>query len=107
MLLAGDRHPCIIPGYRSGSPPAGAQGRQLDHEEYAGSQRIFLLQKILPPSGEQDSDLALGAGNDALRSRCTVQIHIDKDRATNVMRKVLIIVENLPVPFDGRVWKEA
>ena len=22
-------------------------------------------------------------------------------------RKVLIIVENLPVPFDGRVWKEA
>jgi glycosyltransferase involved in cell wall biosynthesis len=23
------------------------------------------------------------------------------------MRKVLIIVENLPVPFDGRVWKEA
>jgi glycosyltransferase involved in cell wall biosynthesis len=24
-----------------------------------------------------------------------------------VKRKVLIIVENLPVPFDGRVWKEA
>jgi glycosyltransferase involved in cell wall biosynthesis len=24
-----------------------------------------------------------------------------------VTRKVLIIVENLPVPFDGRVWKEA
>jgi glycosyltransferase involved in cell wall biosynthesis len=23
------------------------------------------------------------------------------------MKKVLIIVENLPVPFDGRVWKEA
>jgi glycosyl transferase family 4 len=23
------------------------------------------------------------------------------------MRKVLIIVENLPVPFDSRVWKEA
>lgn len=23
------------------------------------------------------------------------------------MRKVLIIVENLPVPFDPRVWKEA
>ena len=22
-------------------------------------------------------------------------------------RKVLIIVENLPVPFDSRVWKEA
>lgn len=26
---------------------------------------------------------------------------------TQVKRKVLIIVENLPVPFDGRVWKEA
>lgn len=24
-----------------------------------------------------------------------------------VKRKILIIVENLPVPFDGRVWKEA
>jgi hypothetical protein len=24
-----------------------------------------------------------------------------------VKRKVLIIVENLPVPFDSRVWKEA
>jgi glycosyltransferase involved in cell wall biosynthesis len=24
-----------------------------------------------------------------------------------VKRKVLIVVENLPVPFDGRVWKEA
>lgn len=22
-------------------------------------------------------------------------------------RKILIVVENLPVPFDGRVWKEA
>lgn len=26
---------------------------------------------------------------------------------TPTKRKVLIIVENLPVPFDGRVWKEA
>jgi len=26
---------------------------------------------------------------------------------TFVKKKVLIIVENLPVPFDGRVWKEA
>ena len=26
---------------------------------------------------------------------------------TLVKRRVLIIVENLPVPFDGRVWKEA
>jgi glycosyltransferase involved in cell wall biosynthesis len=25
----------------------------------------------------------------------------------NLKKKVLIIVENLPVPFDGRVWKEA
>jgi glycosyltransferase involved in cell wall biosynthesis len=28
-------------------------------------------------------------------------------QALIVTRKVLIIVENLPVPFDGRVWKEA
>ena len=26
---------------------------------------------------------------------------------TPAKRKILIIVENLPVPFDGRVWKEA
>lgn len=29
------------------------------------------------------------------------------DRITIVNRKALIIVENLPVPFDPRVWKEA
>jgi glycosyltransferase involved in cell wall biosynthesis len=28
-------------------------------------------------------------------------------REAAMSRKVLIIVENLPVPFDGRVWKEA
>jgi glycosyltransferase involved in cell wall biosynthesis len=27
--------------------------------------------------------------------------------STFVKKKILIIVENLPVPFDGRVWKEA
>jgi glycosyltransferase involved in cell wall biosynthesis len=27
--------------------------------------------------------------------------------STTVKRKILIVVENLPVPFDGRVWKEA
>jgi glycosyltransferase involved in cell wall biosynthesis len=30
-----------------------------------------------------------------------------RERKVLVKKKVLIIVENLPVPFDGRVWKEA
>src|SRR5271165_5154331 len=29
------------------------------------------------------------------------------DRTALVGRKILIIVENLPVPFDRRVWQEA
>jgi glycosyltransferase involved in cell wall biosynthesis len=33
---------------------------------------------------------------------CGVRLDI-----TMTKRKILIIVENLPVPFDGRVWKEA
>jgi len=28
-------------------------------------------------------------------------------KSLTMKRRVLIIVENLPVPFDGRVWKEA
>jgi glycosyltransferase involved in cell wall biosynthesis len=30
-----------------------------------------------------------------------------KKRGPNLQRKILIIVENLPVPFDTRVWKES
>jgi glycosyltransferase involved in cell wall biosynthesis len=48
----------------------------------------------------------LGPGDDALRARRTLQIAI-ADESQILKRKVLIIVENLPVPFDSRVWKEA
>ncbi len=38
-----------------------------------------------------------------MRTRWTLPVTV----AHKMKRKVLIIVENLPVPFDGRVWKEA
>jgi glycosyltransferase involved in cell wall biosynthesis len=41
-----------------------------------------------------------------VRSRGIVPTAVG-DEISSVKRKVLIIVENLPVPFDSRVWKEA
>jgi glycosyltransferase involved in cell wall biosynthesis len=48
----------------------------------------------------------LGTGDDALCPRRALPIVVAR-RHPLVAKKVLIIVENLPVPFDGRVWKEA
>ena len=41
-----------------------------------------------------------------MRARRTVQVVVQQ-REPGLKKKILIIVENLPVPFDGRVWKEA
>jgi glycosyltransferase involved in cell wall biosynthesis len=41
-----------------------------------------------------------------VRARGVIPV-VDRERILIVKRTVLIIVENLPVPFDGRVWKEA
>ena len=35
------------------------------------------------------------------------EVHLPPIKESQVKRKILIIVENLPVPFDSRVWKEA
>lgn len=40
-----------------------------------------------------------------MRAGWTLQVAVAT--STLVKKKILIIVENLPVPFDGRVWKEA
>jgi glycosyltransferase involved in cell wall biosynthesis len=57
-------------------------------------------------AGQQDPHAALGASDNDVRPGRIVPIAA-ADRISSVKRKVLIIVENLPVPFDGRVWKEA
>ena len=59
----------------------------------------------------------MGSSNDVLRAGRPVQAAIDTKSGTKfgsspqtktlMGKKVLIIVENLPVPFDRRVWKEA
>jgi glycosyltransferase involved in cell wall biosynthesis len=54
---------------------------------------------------EHDPDASLGSSNDALRYGWAVQTSLA--RQVSVSRKVLIIVENMPVPLDFRVWKEA
>jgi glycosyltransferase involved in cell wall biosynthesis len=41
-----------------------------------------------------------------VRTRWTLQGVVDGESLI-MGRKILIVVENLPVPFDGRVWKEA
>jgi glycosyltransferase involved in cell wall biosynthesis len=46
----------------------------------------------------------LGTGNDAARASRALQVIVKMKKPA---RSVLIIVENLPVPFDSRVWKEA
>jgi glycosyltransferase involved in cell wall biosynthesis len=48
----------------------------------------------------------LGAGNDALCA-CGALQTIAAKWGQFLKSKILIIVENLPVPFDGRVWKES
>src|ERR1700733_9370072 len=55
---------------------------------------------------EQDTNVALGASDHALRTWGPLQSTLTR-REVRMKRKVLIIVENLPVPFDRRVWKEA
>jgi glycosyltransferase involved in cell wall biosynthesis len=57
-------------------------------------------------AGEQNTHIALGTSDHALRAGRTPQSTLE-GREVRVTRKVLIIVENLPVPFDTRVWKEA
>jgi glycosyltransferase involved in cell wall biosynthesis len=57
-------------------------------------------------AGEQDAYIALGAIDHALRFERAIQSAVER-REVRVKRKILIIVENLPVPFDTRVWKEA
>jgi len=55
--------------------------------------------------GEQDPNPSLGTGDNALRLGRTVSAPLE--RRFFVAKKILIIVENLPVPPDFRVWKEA
>src|SRR5580692_4482784 len=57
-------------------------------------------------AGQQDSNTALGAGDDALCAGWTERT-ARWPCGVGVKRKVLIIVENAPVPLDPRVWKEA
>ena len=67
----------------------------------------FYYRRYSRVAGQQDPDAALGTGDHALRARRTLQIVVGRKSASHVKKKVLIIVENLPVPFDTRVWKEA
>jgi glycosyltransferase involved in cell wall biosynthesis len=78
----------------------------MDDREYAGPIRLFLLSPVFAKAGQQDSNTALGAGDNDVRTRRTVPAATDEWIAI-VKRKVLIIVENLSVPFDTRVWNEA
>src|SRR5262249_43913566 len=55
---------------------------------------------------EPDADAALGPGNDD--ERAVEPVSIDRgESGTGLKTRVLIIVENGPVPHDTRVWKEA
>ena len=48
----------------------------------------------------------MGAGDDVQRPLQPLQTVVAGD-GRPVTKRILIIVENLPVPFDSRVWKEA
>src|SRR5215467_5727113 len=56
-------------------------------------------------AGKQDPNPTLGASHHALRFGGALRFYL-KGRFS-VKKKVLIIVENIPVPLDFRVWKQA
>ena len=107
VLFPGNRHACLLPRPRSGKLAAGAEGGQMDDRAHAGSHRLFLLSPVFAMAGQQNPHAALGTGDHALRARRTLQTVVELTGPLAVKKKVLIIVENLPVPFDTRVWKEA
>lgn len=47
----------------------------------------------------------MGTGDNAVRACGALQVAMKANKF--VKKNILIIVENLPVPFDSRVWKEA
>ena len=69
--------------------------------------RLFLLPPVLAVARQQDTYTALGTSDDALRACRALQGCCRTNGTLPMKRKILIIVENLPVPFDTRVWKEA
>ena len=79
----------------------------MDHRQHAGSDRLFLLSSVLAMAGEQDPYAALGTSDHVLCARGTLLNFSRARKSLVAKKKVLIIVENLPVPFDTRVWKEA
>ena len=85
--------------------PLALKVAQWTIEQDAGPNRLLLLSPVFPWDGQQDADAALGTGDDALRAGWTLQAVVGEEAI--VKKKVLIIVENSPVPFDTRVWKEA
>ena len=106
--FAGDRHAGAFS--RTDDPESfdsGAQSRPMDDQAHAGQNRLFLLPPVFWMGGEQNSNSALGTSDDVLRSRGALSRSLGDRLRHYVNRKVLIIVENLPVPFDTRVWKEA
>jgi glycosyltransferase involved in cell wall biosynthesis len=78
----------------------------MDDWAHAGPERVFLLPSIFAMAGQQNAYTALGASDNAMRTGGTLQ-GVGELRHSIMARKILIIVENLPVPFDTRVWKEA
>src|SRR5580704_1326532 len=78
----------------------------MDDHKHARPHRLFLLSSIFAVAGQQNSDTPLGAGDDVLRSRWTLPAVVNLKRL-QVKKKVLIVVENQPVPNDTRVLKEA
>jgi glycosyltransferase involved in cell wall biosynthesis len=48
----------------------------------------------------------VGTGGDAVGALGALPVDIEQSHA-GAAKKILIVVENLPVPFDSRVWKEA
>ena len=85
----------------------GGKGRAMDDQKHAGPHRLLLLPAIFALDRQQDPHAALGSSDDALLpSRDSTNCSSLKEILT-VKKKVLIIVENLPVPFDHGSNKEA
>src|SRR5208283_5031887 len=106
MLFPGNRHSRVLLRPRSGRLGTGAESGQMDDRADARSHWLFLLSPVFAMAGQQNAHAPLGTGDHALRARRTLQTVVEWGVLV-VKQKVLIIVENAPVPFDTRVWKEA
>ncbi len=88
-------------------PPAGTEGGAVDDRNYAGPPAAISTTGAIPHGWSTKPPPCTGDRPPCCAHWPDFTSGYENDGTHARTKKVLIIVENLPVPFDGRVWKEA